>query len=108
MIAELVVRGDQNQNRFCSSSQIDDVDVLNAVTVCDLVEAETGQRVVEVVDGGDGRQLPLQLVQDQKLPFLENEREKNNKMKIRETKTCFLIKSSLYAKKEKKSFREKR
>ena len=86
MIAELVVRGDQDQNRFCSSSKVDDVDVLNAVTVCDLVEAETGQRVIEVVDGGDGRQLPLQLVQDQKLPFLENEREKYNKMKIQERK----------------------
>jgi len=55
VVAELVICGDQNQDGLCSSSKINDVNVFNAVTVRDLVEAETGQRVVKVVDGGDGR-----------------------------------------------------
>ena len=76
MVAKLVVCGHEDENRFCSTPQLcglDGLDGLEAVALCDVIEAQPRQGVVEVVDRRDGRQLPLKLVQNQKLPFLENE-----------------------------------
>ena len=73
MVAKLVVCGHEDENRFCSTPQLFGLDGLEAVALCDVIEAQPRQGVVEVVDRRDGRQLPLKLVQNQKLPFLENE-----------------------------------
>jgi len=77
VVAELVVGVGEDEDRFGASPELRDVDGGDGVTRDDLVEAEPGQDVVEIVDGRDGRQLPLKLVENEQLPFLEYKKQKN-------------------------------
>ena len=63
MVGELVIGYGQNQDSLSPPPQVDEIDNL-------LVEAEARDGLVQVVDGGDAGQLPVELVQHQKLPFL--------------------------------------
>lgn len=82
MVGELVVGDGQDQNGLDPPTEVDQVHRV-------LVEAQPWQGLVKVVDGRDARQLPVELVQHQKLPFLQGE---NNAIEnIDFTKNCLCI-----------------
>lgn len=64
MVAELVVGGGQHEDGFGATAKLRDVDDVDAVTLADLGKAKSRKSVIEIVDRGDGGQLPLKLVQN--------------------------------------------
>ncbi len=69
-IGEFVLSCSQDENSFCSLSQLDGVDPRQLVSVADVVDVETGKDLVQEVNRGDGTDLPAQSAQDEKLTFL--------------------------------------
>ena len=64
VITKLIISCNQNEDRLGATPQFGDVDLRDAVTVADLVETESRQRVIEIVDGSDCAQFPLKFVQN--------------------------------------------
>ena len=64
VVGEGVVRAAQHEDRLRPPPQLPQVGLGDG-------GAEAGDGVVQVVEGRDGRQLPLQLVEDEQLPVLK-------------------------------------
>ena len=64
VVGEGVVRAAQHEDRLRPPPQFPQVGLGDG-------GAEAGDGVVQVVEGRDGRQLPLQLVEDQQFPILK-------------------------------------